>query len=270
MASICNGLFAHAGFRPFCATFLNFIGYALGAVRVSALSRFGIIYIMTHDSIGLGEDGPTHQPIEMLESLRSIPNLLTIRPADGNEVVGAYTIAIEKKNTPTVISLSRQASPTVDGTRADGVSLGAYVISEFGNSVKLDLVIVSTGTELALSVNVAKALALQDNVKVRIVSMPCWELFDIQSIEYKLDVFPDSIPVMSIEASSTHGWHKYAHSSFGINTFGKSAPGGDLFKYFGFSEDNLVAKARIVISYFKSIGGAQSLVKFPNLVDVDE
>ena len=146
MSAICNGLFSHGGFRPFGATFLNFIGYALGAVRVSALSRFGILYVMTHDSIGLGEDGPTHQPVEMLETLRCIPNLLTIRPADGNEVVGAYIAAIENSHTPTVISLSRQAVPTLNGTSAEKVSFGAYLLNDYGSNANgtISLIIVST------------------------------------------------------------------------------------------------------------------------------
>ena len=168
MAAICNGLFAHGGIRPFCATFLNFLGYAMGAVRVSSLSRFGVIYIMTHDSIGLGEDGPTHQPIEMLECCRATPNLLTIRPADGNEVVGAYIIALERSHSPTVISLTRQAVPTVENTSAANVSLGAYVIANYGpQCARPKLILIGTGSELHLAVNVAKTLAEEDKVHIR-------------------------------------------------------------------------------------------------------
>lgn len=123
MTAVCNGLFAHGGIRPYCATFLNFLGYAMGGLRISCLSRFGVVYVMTHDSIGLGEDGPTHQPIEMLECCRALPNLLTIRPADGNETVGAYIVAIERPHTPTVLSLTRQGVPTLEGSSADKATI---------------------------------------------------------------------------------------------------------------------------------------------------
>lgn len=263
MAAICNGLFAHSGFRPFAATFLNFIGYALGAVRVSALSHFGIIYIMTHDSIGLGEDGPTHQPIEMLESLRAMPNLLTFRPADGNEVVGSYVLAVENSTTPCVISLSRQAAPTLEGTNPDKVRLGGYILNTYGVAESPDIILVSTGTELQIAVAVAKSLSSIDGKSVRVVSMPCVELFDRQPSTYQLQVFPDGCPVMSIEASSTCGWRKYAHAPFGVDSFGMSAPGGALYSYFGFTETNLVEKAKEVIKFYHDIGGAQSLLIYP-------
>ena len=171
MAAISNGIFAYGFYRPYCASFLQFIGYALGSVRVSALSGFGVIYIMTHDSIGLGEDGPTHQPIEMLASLRSTPNLLTIRPADANETVGAYEIAMKSVNTPSVICLSRQNTPNVLGTSKDSVKLGAYVIADLTpsdcSSLKPDLILVSTGSEVALALDTAKALFEADRVFVR-------------------------------------------------------------------------------------------------------
>lgn len=170
MVAICNGLFAHGGIRPFCATFLNFLGYAMGSVRVSCLSRFGLLFIMTHDSIGLGEDGPTHQPIEMLEWCRALPNMLTIRPADGNETVGAYIVAIEKPSTPTVLSLTRQGVPTIEGTCADKVSLGAYTIGDFGAAAaRPSLILIGTGSELYLAVAVAKSIASSDGVSVRYI-----------------------------------------------------------------------------------------------------
>jgi transketolase len=156
MAAICNGLFAYGAFRPFCASFLNFIGYAFGSVRLSALSKFGVIYIMTHDSIGLGEDGPTHQPIEMLDCLRSIPNLLTLRPADGRETAGAYQVALEHAYTPSVLCLSRQATPAIVGSDQNKVKFGAYVISN--TLIDNDIILVSSGTELAIIVKVAESL----------------------------------------------------------------------------------------------------------------
>jgi len=227
MAAVLNGLYAYGGIRPFGATFLNFMGYALGASRLSALSRFGVIYVMTHDSIGLGEDGPTHQPIEMLESLRAMPNMLVFRPADGNEVCGSYKSAIENKHSPSVIVLSRQAAPAQVGSMPEKVAFGGYVLSSHGNCPFPSLIIVSTGTEVQLAVGVAKTLSSEtDGPSIRVVSMPCWELFDKQSMSYKKQVFPEGVPVMSIEASGNHGWTKFAHSSFGMNSFGLSAPGG--------------------------------------------
>ena len=281
MAAICNGLYAYGGFRPFCATFLNFIGYAMGSVRLSALSRFGVLYIMTHDSIGLGEDGPTHQPVEMLECLRALPNFLTIRPADGNETVGAYVMAMEHPTTPTCISLSRQATPTLEGSSAAGVALGAYVVSKVGpkylsgngvSGVAPDLILVSTGTEVALAINVAKQLATEVEghkaLSVQVVSMPCCELFDQQSMEYQLQIFPDGTPVMSIEASGTHGWKKYSHASFGLDTFGVSAPAVNVFEHFGFSVTNLCEKAKDVVAFYADIA-VPSIVNYPRFAKIE-
>jgi transketolase len=253
MAAICNGLFAHGGIRPFCATFLNFIGYAMGSVRVSGLSKFGVIYIMTHDSIGLGEDGPTHQPVEMLECLRATPNLLTIRPADGNETVGAYVLAVERSQTPTVISLTRQGVPSIAGSSADKVAHGAYLIGNYGpEALKPKLIIIGTGSELHLSIEVAQALAAEDNIAVRVVSMPCCELFDIQTMDYKLSLFTPGSPVMSIEASGVKGWAQYAHAPYGLKSFGMSAPTKDVFKHFGFTTQNLTVRAREVVLFYGS------------------
>lgn len=214
---------------------------------------------MTHDSIGLGEDGPTHQPIEMLETLRCIPNLNVIRPADRNETKGAYVIAIENTHTPSVLSFSRQNTPCIEGTSYEKVRFGAYVISDLKNnsdSLYPDIILVGTGTELALACQVAQELFSNDKQQynwIRVVSMPCTSLYDKQSIEYKLSIFPDGSPIMSIEASNTYGWHKYAHAPFGIknNTFGLSAPGDDLYKHFGFTVSNLVNKAQEVVDFYK-------------------
>ena len=257
MAAICNGMFAHGGVRPFCATFLNFIGYAMGSVRLSALSRFGVIYVMTHDSIGLGEDGPTHQPIETLEMCRATPNLLTFRPCDGNEVAGAYICAVEHTHTPSVISLSRQAAPALKNSNTEKVAHGAYTIAECGSG-DCKLIIASTGTEVQLAVKVAEAVA-SEGTCVRVVSMPCWELFERQSLEYQLEVFPAGIPVMSIEAAGTHGWNKYAHASYGMTSFGCSAPGGKVYERFGFTLENLSICAQEVMNHYKNTP-AESLI----------
>lgn len=254
MVAVCNGMFAHGGIRPFCATFLNFAGYALGAIRLSALSRFGVIFVMTHDSIGLGEDGPTHQPVEMLDSLRALPNMHVFRPADGNEVTGSYLCALESLHTPSVLALSRQTAPALHGTVAEKVALGAYVLSTYGESaLGLGLVLIATGTEVQLALKVAEALASEEGASaVRVVSMPCCELFDDQSEDYKKEVFPDGVPVMSIEASAVHGWTKYAHSSFGLNSYGLSAPGAKVYERFGFTVANLTQCAKKVQEFYRT------------------
>jgi transketolase len=257
MAAICNGMFAHGGVRPFCATFLNFIGYAMGSVRLSALSRFGVIYVMTHDSIGLGEDGPTHQPIETLEMLRATPNLLTFRPCDGNEVAGSYICAVEHTHTPSVISLSRQTAPALPHSSTEKVAQGAYTISEAGAG-PCKLIIASTGTEVQLAIKVAEAVATSA-ASVRVVSMPCWELFERQSIEYQLEVFPAGVPVMSVEAAGAQGWTKYAHAPYGMSSFGCSAPGGKVYERFGFTVENLSICAQEVMNHYKDCP-AESLI----------
>lgn len=261
MAAICNGLMAHGGIRPYCSTFLNFIGYALGAVRLSALSHFGVIYVMTHDSIGLGEDGPTHQPVETLAALRAIPNLFTIRPADGNETSGAYQVAISHSTTPSVICLSRQGTPTLEGTHKDKVAFGAYVLQDHKNQAESlpypTLTLMSSGTEVNLAVKVAIALTQEaqsknESIWIRIVSCPCLELFAKQGIEYQKSVLLPGSPVMSIEASSITGtWRKYAHAVYGIpDCFGLSAPADQVYKEFGFDIPNLTKCAHDVITHY--------------------
>jgi len=272
MAAICNGLFAYGGLRPYCATFLNFIGYALGAVRLSALSEFGVIYVMTHDSIGLGEDGPTHQPVETLEQLRAIPNLFTIRPADGNETAGAYAVALEHHKTPSVIALSRQAAPTVEGTTAAKVALGGYTVQELGSregNVHPTLIIVATGTEVQLAVSTARDLVTaKPSAWVRVVSMPCCELFDQQPLDYQKSVLTAGSPIVSVEAAGVLGWRKYAHVNFGLdNTFGMSAPSEKIYAHFGLTAAALAPKMQEVIAFYTPEGAAQpaapSLLDFP-------
>ena len=243
-----------------------FSSYAMGSVRVSSLSKFGVIYIMTHDSIGLGEDGPTHQPIEMLECLRATPNLLVFRPCDGNETIGSYRMAIERVHTPSVLSLSRQVCPTLQYTCSGSVMYGAYILQDIiTESLPISLILVSSGTELSLTLDVAKNLSANHKVSVRVVSMPCWELFDEQTLEYQLSVFPVGFPVMSIEASGIHGWSKYSHVAFGMVGFGLSAPLKDLYSHFGFTLPNLVAKSLEVIEFYKTHGPAASLLNAPKI-----
>jgi len=256
MAAVCNGLFAYGGMRPFCATFLNFTGYALGAMRVSALQKFGVVYIATHDSIGLGEDGPTHQPVEALLNFRATPDMLTLRPADANEVSGSYMIALERRETPCVIALSRQGCNNLHGSSKEAVELGAYVLrnKENGEDESTEqvpeLVLVGSGSEVQLLVQAAPELAKR--VRVRIVSMPCWELFDAQPMAYRMSVFPRGVPVLAVEALTSEGWCKYAHSVIGMRTFGHSGPAKEVQKLFGFTADNVQAKALELLEFYKS------------------
>lgn len=245
MAAVLNGLSAYGGFIPFGSTFLNFIGYAMGAVRLSAISSCGILYIMTHDSIGVGEDGPTHQPIETLPMLRALPHLVTLRPADGNETSGAYAVALEHRKNPTVLALSRQPVPNLEGTSIDGVYKGAYTIRDVEGTPQI--ILVGTGTEVHWCVNAAKEMT---DVKVRVVSMPSWELFREQSLDYQKSVFPDGVPVMSVEAASVSGWKEFAHVTHGMTTFGASGPLKDVMNHFGFNTETVVKKARQVVAHY--------------------
>jgi transketolase len=264
MAAICNGLFAYGGIRPFCATFLNFAGYALGSIRVAALSKFGILYVMTHDSIGLGEDGPTHQPVEMIESLRSMPNINVFRPADANETSAAYRIGLEKYETPSVICCSRHTLPAIEHSSVEKASKGAYaVIGEDISLDKTDLILVGTGSELFHCVDAAAKLA-DDGLKVRVVSMPCQEIFLEQSDEYQRSVLPGNVPTLSVEASAVHGWHRFSHDQIGMTTFGMSAPAGELFKHFGFTAENVATKGKALFEFYKKAGSVPDLRLRPN------
>lgn len=248
MAAICNGMEAFGGIIPFGATFFNFISYALGAVRLSALSKQQVIYIMTHDSIGLGEDGPTHQPIETLASLRAMPNILAIRPADGNEVSAAYIAALENRNRPSVIILTRQNVPHLHGSSIESALRGAYQLSAPEGS---KVILVATGSEVSLAVETALHLLKTQNIQSTVVSMPSWELFEDQTLEYRQSVFPKNIPVVSIEAMSTLGWHKYAHYSCGIDTFGMSAPYLESYRHFGLTPDQLSDRIVRVVEHYR-------------------
>eukprot|EP00903_Cladosiphon_okamuranus_P006639 g6483.t1 len=260
MSSVLNGMFAYGGLRPFGATFLNFITYGWGGVRLSALSQFGVIYVMTHDSIGLGEDGPTHQPVEVMELMRATPNMMAFRPADGNETTGAYICAMESPSTPSVMALSRQNCAHLEGSSADMVAKGAYTLCEHGPGGAPDLIIAATGSEVQICVDVAKALGAK-GTRTRVVSMPCWSLFEDQSEAYQLEVFPEGSPVMSVEAAGTQGWQRWAHAPFGLARFGVSAPAKAAFEKFGFTVENLTKQGLKVAEFYKANGGAQSLVK---------
>ena len=246
MASILNGLAYHgSGLVPYGGTFAVFAGYMVGAMRLSALSELGVIYVLTHDSIGLGEDGPTHQPIETLASLRALPNMLVIRPGDGNETSGAYQVAIANRKRPTVLFLSRQAMANQANSSATGVAKGGYILEDSTGTP--DLILIGTGTELELCTKAAAQLRAEGK-NVRVVSMPCVELFEEQDEAYRESVLPSSVRKrLVVEASSSFGWHKYTGfdgDSVSIDRFGASAPGPLLMEKFGFTVDNVVAKAK--------------------------
>ncbi|KAG2202303.1 hypothetical protein INT47_010751 [Mucor saturninus] len=250
MFAIMNGLTAYGATIPYGGTFLNFLTYGWGAARLSALSHLRVIYVMTHDSIGLGEDGPTHQPIETLALTRATPNMLTFRPADGNETSGTYLAAIQNKTRPSVIALSRQNLPHLEGSSVEAVLKGAYVLQ---TDDKPEIVFVSTGSEVCIAVDAAKKLK-EKNIKTRVVSMPCSEIFDDQPADYKKEVFPLGVPVIAIEALGKFGWDRYSHAQIGMDTFGSSGKAEDLYPHFGITSKHAVEKAEKVINHFKKLG----------------
>ncbi|MCT0200159.1 transketolase [Synechococcus sp. CS-1325] len=246
MAAILNGLAYHgSGLIPYGGTFLVFAGYMVGAMRLSALSELGVIYVLTHDSIGLGEDGPTHQPVETLASLRSIPNLLVIRPGDGNETSGAYQVAVTNRKRPTVLALSRQAMANQANSSAGQVAKGAYILEDSDGTP--ELILIGSGTELDLCVQAAAVLRAEGR-NVRVVSIPCVELFEEQDAAYRESVIPAAVRKrLVVEASGSFGWHKYAGldgDTISVDRFGASAPGGVCLEKFGYTVDNVVAKAK--------------------------
>ena len=250
MFGICNGIAAYGGLVPFASTFLNFISYGLGSVRLAALAHHHVIYIMTHDSIGLGEDGPTHQPIETLAGLRALPNILVLRPADGNEVSGAYWQALQHRDRPTVLCLSRQNLPQLRGSLAEAVARGAYTLSEHGDAASLKIVLVATGSEVPICVAAAETLA-NSGLATRVVSMPSWELFDCQPLAYRQSVLPGGVPIISVEALSPLGWSRYAHVQIGMASFGASGPYKQVYAKFGFTPEAIAAKARQTVAFYQ-------------------
>lgn len=245
MTAIVNGLDAHGGLIPFGATFLNFIGYALGALRLAALSHYRSIFVATHDSIGLGEDGPTHQPVELVAALRAMPNVQVLRPGDQTETSGAWAVAVANAHGPSVLCLSRQNTVPQARSSIEGVKKGAYKLDDVANP---QLVIVASGTEVSLAVDAAKALS--GEARVSAVSMPCQELFDAQPEAYQKSVFPDGVPVVSVEPYVSFGWEKYSHVHVGMTGFGASAPAETLYKKFGITTDHVIAAGRRLLARF--------------------
>ena len=246
MASVMNGVSIYGGFIPYGGTFLVFSDYMRGAMRLSSLMKLRVIYILTHDSIGLGEDGPTHQPIEHLSMLRSTPNLRVFRPADGVEVNEAWELALKSSSTPSAFALSRQGLPTLRNESGnDNLSAkGAYII--YGHSKKRDLTIISSGSELSIAMEAAKELEDKDDFSIVVVSMPCWELFDDQSEEYKSLTLGEE-PRIGIEASIYFGWGKWLREKdafIGMSSFGASGPAEELYDYFKINKAELVKKSK--------------------------
>lgn len=246
MGAILNGISAYGGFIPYGGTFLNFVSYAAGSVRLSALSGHQVIWVATHDSIGLGEDGPTHQPIETLAHFRALPNVMVWRPADGNETSAAYYKAITTPHTPSIIALSRQNLPQLAGSSIEKAAKGAYTVYE--SSDKPDLILISTGSEVSLSIETAKSLT---DIKVNVVSIPDFHTFDKQPFDYQLSVLPDGVPILSVEVLTTFGWQKYSHEQFGINRFGASGPADKVYEFFEFTPEGVAKRAKKVVEYYK-------------------
>ncbi|MCC7118224.1 MAG: transketolase [Anaerolineales bacterium] len=239
MGAIVNGMAVFGGVIPYGATFLVFTDYMRPAIRLAALSHYPSIFIFTHDSVGLGEDGPTHQPIEQLMSLRLIPNLVIIRPADANETAAAWRVAVERRHGPTLLALTRQSVPTLETTAP--VEKGAYVLKDFGEP---QIVLMASGSEVGLILAAAEKLAAEGR-GVRVVSFPSWELFEQQDQAYRDSVLPTNLQKrLAVEAGSTLGWERYAKAVIGIDHYGASAPAQVIFEKFGFTVENVIAKAR--------------------------
>ena len=245
MSAIMNGLILHGGIRPYAGTFLTFLDYARNAVRMSALMKLPVVYVYTHDSIGVGEDGPTHQPVEHISMLRATPGIHTWRPCDGVETAYAWKHALESKDLPTALILSRQNLPPQNRNDSGLIAKGGYVLREAEDE---DLVIIATGSEVELAINSAELLQAED-IKVKVVSIPCTELFDSQSEEYKLQVLGTK-PKVAIEAGSKDFWYKYLNAGdevIGLHCFGESAPLKDLLEHFGFTNEKVVETCKKVL-----------------------
>ena len=245
MSAIMNGLVLHGGIRPYAGTFLTFLDYARNAVRMSALMKLPVVYVYTHDSIGVGEDGPTHQPVEHISMLRATPGINTWRPCDGVETAYAWKHALESKDLPTALILSRQNLPPQSRNDSGLIDKGGYVLLEAEDE---DLVIIATGSEVELAINSAELLQAE-GIKVKVVSIPCTEIFDSQSEEYKLQVLGTK-PKVAIEAGTKDFWYKYLNAGdevIGLDCFGESAPLKDLLEHFGFTNEKVVETCKKVL-----------------------
>jgi transketolase len=243
MGAIANGMALHGGAIPVVGTFLVFADYMRGAVRLAALSEARSIFVWSHDSVGVGEDGPTHQPVEQIASLRAIPGLRVMRPADANETAASWRIAVASGG-PTAMITTRQNVPVLAGTSAEGVANGAYVLQDNDNAA---VTLVGTGSEVSVCVEAAGALAAE-GIGARVVSMPCWELFEAQSGDAQAAVIAPDLPSIAIEAGVTMGWHRWVDDVVGIDRFGASAPGGTVMTELGITSEHLVARAKALLA----------------------
>ena len=250
MGGALNGMDRHGGVRAYGGTFLTFSDYMRGAIRLTALSHSAVTFVFTHDSVAVGEDGPTHQPIGQIVSLRTIPNMIVLRPADANETTEAWRISMQRYETPVALILSRQKLPVLDqdtmGSAREGVAKGAYVLKDADNG-QPELILIGTGSEVSLALEAQEALT-KEGVAVRVVSMPSWELFEMQDADYQHKVLPPNVRKrIAIEAGSPIGWHKYVTdegTTISMNSFGESGPGEEVMAHFGFTVDNVVQQAR--------------------------
>ncbi|HUE98948.1 MAG TPA: transketolase [Anaerolineales bacterium] len=259
MGAILNGMAAHGGTLPFGSTFLIFSDYMRPPMRLAALMGLHVIYVFTHDSIALGEDGPTHEPVEQLLGLRSIPNMLVIRPDDANETAAAWRLAIEHTGGPVALALTRQNLPILDLQKYPqlplGVRSGGYVLEHATGNARADITLIATGSEVQLALAVREELESQD-IRARVVSLPCWNLFDQQPVEYKEAVLPPDVPMLAIEAGVSLGWRPYVGSGIavvGVDRFGASAPGEIVMREYGFSVEPVIQQALNVIKQHKNV-----------------
>jgi transketolase len=251
MQGIANGFqfYGMKGLIPYTATFFVFVQYLIPSLRIAAIEHLKELLILTHDSIGLGEDGATHQNVENFSLVRAMPNVQLMRPADLVEVSACYAAFFCGPSFPTILALSRQGTPPVPGTSYDGTLKGGYILKEADS--KPDLVMIGTGTELILTLKAAEILE-KEGKKVQVVSMPCLEIFDTQDFEYRRKILPANIPILSVEAQIQYGWEKYSHMHCGVNEYGKSAPSQKVYEYFGLVPEKIADKARTLLDFYKS------------------
>jgi transketolase len=256
MCAIANGLALHGGLIPYMGTFLTFSDYARNALRMAALMKLRSIFVFTHDSIGLGEDGPTHQPVEHAASLRLVPNMDVWRPCDTVEAAVAWAAAIERRDGPSCLLFTRQNTPFQkrDARQIADIRRGGYVLADWDRTAAKRAVIIATGSEVGLAMGARESLAA-DGISVAVVSMPCTSAFDRQDAAYRASVLPPGIPRVAVEAGSTDGWRKYVGAAddrrgavIGLDAFGESAPAGALFKHFGFTVENVATTVKRVVA----------------------
>jgi transketolase len=244
MGAVLNGIALHGGGIPFGGTFFNFSDYMRPAVRLAALSDAHVVFCWTHDSVGLGEDGPTHQPIEQLAEMRATPKLRVIRPADANETAAAWRVAVDRDG-PTGLVLTRQDVPVLEGTANGGVARGAYVLAEAEGEPRL--VLIGTGSEVSVCLDAAARLQ-GEGIPTRVVSMPCWELFEEADEAYRDSVLLGEVPKLAVEAAASFGWDRWADESVSIDRFGASAPGKIVLEKLGYTGENVAVQARALVA----------------------